>query len=148
MEVDSRLIVAAPVTDAPNDKQQLVPTVQAIAPVVGSVETVLADSGFYSEEAVRQLEQDVQGQPTGVTVYAAIDKRGHHRTATKAGRAKYKLRQQTVEPVFGIIKSAMGFRRFLMRGLEKVRMEWQLVSVAYNLKRLHTLGAGLRLAAG
>ena len=71
-----------------------------------------------------------------------------HRTATKAGRAKYKLRQQTVEPVFGIIKSAMGFRRIMMRGLEKVRMEWQLVSVAYNLKRLHTLGAGLRLAAG
>ena len=65
-----------------------------------------------------------------------------HRLKTEAGKAKYKLRQQTVEPVFGIIKSVLGFRRFLLRGLEKVALEWELVSLAYNCKRLHRLGAG------
>jgi len=68
-----------------------------------------------------------------------------HRLKTAAGRAKYKLRQQTVEPVFGIIKSVMGFRQFLLRGVERVGLEWQLVCVAYNLKRLRILGAGLKL---
>src|ERR1019366_7739780 len=64
-----------------------------------------------------------------------------HRVATKAGRRRYQQRQQTVEPVFGIIKEAMGFRRFSLRGLAKVRLEWTLVTLAYNLKRLFTLGA-------
>ena len=55
---------------------------------------------------------------------------------------------ETVEPVFGIIKEVMGFRRFLVRGLEKVQLEWTLVCLAYNLKRLHRLGAGAKLVAG
>ena len=59
--------------------------------------------------------------------------------ATKEGRAKYKQRQQTIEPVFGIIKEALGFRRFSMRGQGKVALEWTLVCVAYNLRRLHRL---------
>jgi hypothetical protein len=58
-----------------------------------------------------------------------------HRLQTAVGKAKYKLRQQTVEPVFGIIKSVLGFRQFLLRGKEKVSLEWQLVCTAYNLKR-------------
>jgi len=58
---------------------------------------------------------------------------------SKTGRTKYKLRQQTVEPVFGIVKSVLGFRRFLLRGMEKVSLEWTLVRVAYNLKRLHRM---------
>ena len=62
-----------------------------------------------------------------------------HRTATTAGRALYKQRQQTVEPVFGIIKAALGFRRFLLRGLANAALEWSLVCSAYNLKRLHIL---------
>ena len=69
-----------------------------------------------------------------------------HRTITAAGRARYKLRQQTVEPVFGIIKQAIGFRRFMLRGLEKVSLEWTLVSLSYNLRRLHNLGAVLKTA--
>ena len=69
-----------------------------------------------------------------------------HRLASAAGRKTYKLRQQTVEPVFAILKSVLGFRQFLLRGLEKVQLEWTLVCVAYNLKRLHRLGAGLKLA--
>ena len=70
-----------------------------------------------------------------------------HRLQTAAGKALYKLRQQTVEPVFGIIKSVLGFRQFGLRGRAKVALEWTLVCLAYNLKRLHRLGAGLKLAA-
>jgi transposase len=162
VDTDSRLIVGVRVTDAPNDKQQLVPNVAAIpTKVVGAVKSVLADTGFYSESAV----QTVEGA-SGPVVYAAVEKSSHHRRVsdlearpdpvpppagasvkdqmayrlrTSAGRALYKLRQQTVEPVFGIIKEAMGFRRFQLRGLAKVELEWTLVCVAYNLRRLHRM---------
>jgi len=62
-----------------------------------------------------------------------------HRLKTQAGRARYALRKQTIEPVFGIIKSVMGFRRFSLRGLNKVTGEWTLVCMAWNLKRLAVL---------
>jgi len=62
-----------------------------------------------------------------------------HALKTKAGRAAYALRKQTVEPVFGIIKSVMGFRQFLLRGLENVQNEWTLVCLAWNLKRMAVL---------
>ena len=58
---------------------------------------------------------------------------------TKKGRECYKLRKQTVEPVFGIAKSVLRFRQFLLRGLDKVNIEWDLVALAYNLKRLHKM---------
>ena len=120
-----------------------------------------------------QVESNAEGQPTGTVVLAAIkrDKHGRtvkdlekkddpeppppnapfaermtHRVATKAGRTRYKQRQQTVEPVFGIIKEALGFRRFSMRGLQNASLEWTLVSLAYNLKRLFTIGARLARA--
>ena len=162
VETDSRLIVAAVVTDAPNDKEQLVPTVQAVpSPVQEQVTAVLADNGFYSAPAVAVVEAN-----GGPTVYVAVEKTGHHRSVkdleqqpepppppmdagpveqmrhrlrTKAGRALYRLRQQTVEPVFGIIKEAMGFRRFSLRGLAGADLEWTLVCLAYNLRRLHRL---------
>ena len=164
VEVESRLIVAQRVTDAPNDKEQLVPTVEAIVHAAGSVESVLADSGYYSEKAVETVES--RAEAGGTQVYAAVEKTGHHRSVedlerkedpkepeadasttermrhrmkTQQGREKYKLRQQTVEPVFGIIKSVLGFRRFMLRGLGKVKLEWALVSTAYNLKRLHRM---------
>jgi len=63
-----------------------------------------------------------------------------HRLATEEGRKLYALRKQTVEPVFGIIKEAMGFRRFMLRGIEKAALEWTLVTTAYNIKRLFGLG--------
>ena len=62
-----------------------------------------------------------------------------HKLKTPAGAKLYKLRKQTVEPVFGIIKHCMGFRQFLMRGKEKVTGEWNLVCTAYNLKRIFNL---------
>ena len=168
VEIESRLIVGAPVVNAPNDKEQLAPTFAAIVPEAGPVAEVLIDSGFVSEQAVKQIETASDGQPSGVRVLAAVKREAHgrtvaqlekrddppapppdapwleqmaHRVATKAGRLRYKQRQQTVEPVFGIIKQAMGFRRFSLRGLAKVRLEWTLVTLAYNLKRLFTLGA-------
>ncbi len=170
VEVDSRLVVGERVSQAPNDKQELVPTVATVVAPVESIAAVLVDSGFYSEAAVRAVEQTSAGQSTWTTVYAALEKKGHHRTVsdlekkeepaapapgakwsegmkhrlkTAEGKAKYKLRQQTVEPVFGIIKSVLGFRQFLLRGLEKVGLEWKWVCVAYNLKRLHIMNASL-----
>ena len=175
VEVDSRLIVGDRVSSAPNDKQELVPNLAAIAQPAAPVAAVLIDSGFYSEAAVRVVEQTGLGQPTGTIVYAAVEKREHHRTVsdleqkpepevpgpeatpsqrmnyrlrTPEGRAQYKLRQQTVEPVFGIIKSVLGFRQFLLRGLAKVGLEWRWVCLAYNLKRLHILSAGLTIGTG
>jgi len=164
---EQMLIVGERVSVAPNDKEELVPTVAAISPVVAAeVKAVLADNGFYSEAAVAAVEQQPDGAPTGVTVYAAVEKQSHHKTVadllpqpepaapgpeasakevmahrlkTETGKALYKLRKQTVEPVFGIIKEVMGFRRFLLRGRAKVGLEWTLVCVTYNLKRMFAL---------
>ena len=172
VEVESRLIVGQRVSQAPNDKQELVSTVASIAAVAGGVAAVLTDSGFFSEQAVQQIERTETGEPTGTIVYAPLDKTSHHRSVadlekkaepearptgasvadvmrhrlkTGAGKALYKLRQQTVEPVFGIIKSVLGFRQFLLRGVQKVSLEWGLVCLAYNFRRLHRLGAGANL---
>ena len=172
VETASRLIVGPRVSQAPNDKKELRPNLAAVQRHV-SPATVLLDSGFVSEAAVTAAERDASGQPTGLTVLAALQREPHgrtvaqleqradppapdagapfaermrHRTATTAGRALYNLRQQTVEPVFGIIKAVLGFRRFSLRGLAKVSLEWDLVALAYNLKRLHRLGAALRAA--
>lgn len=163
VDASSRLIVGARVTQAPNDKQQLAPTLGAVCEHVSPAH-VLVDSGFASEAAVTRVERETPGltvlaalirEPHGRTV-AQLEKREdppepapdapfaermRQRTATVAGRALYKLRQQTVEPVFGIIKEAMGFRRFSLRGHEKVSLEWDLVCLAYNVRRLHRLGA-------
>jgi transposase len=173
VEVESRLIVGERVSQSANDKQELVADLQAIPPQVGAVESVLTDSGFYSEQAVRAVEQTAADQPSGTTVYAAMERKNHHRSvadlekkeepaapligasrsavmkhrlATARGKEKYKLRQQTVEPVFGIIKSVLGFRQFMLRGWEKVQLEWTLVCAAYNLKRLHRMSLAKKVA--
>jgi hypothetical protein len=143
------------VSDAPNDKQELVANVAARSPVVaGDVHAVLVDRGFYSAAAVQAVEQKSDGTPGGLTVSAAVAKPAHHQTVaadaspmekmahrlqTRAGKALYKLRKQTVEPVFGIIKPGLGCRQFLWRGRVKVSLEWLLVCVSYNFKRLFTL---------
>jgi hypothetical protein len=83
VEIESRLIVAAPVCDAPNDKEQLAPTFAAIEPAAGPVAGVLIDSGFVSEKAVKQIECDADGQPTGVRVLAAVKRDPHGRTVAQ-----------------------------------------------------------------
>ena len=157
----SLLVLGAYVTDAANDKQQLVPAVQSVVAEVREVTAVLADTGYFSEKAVAVVEGG-----NGPTAYVAVEKTGHHRTVadllappepetptsgptdreamrhrlrTATGRAAYKKRKETVEPVFGIIKSVMGFRRFLLRGMRKVALEWSLVTLAYNFRRLARL---------
>jgi hypothetical protein len=162
----SLLILGAHVTDAPNDKEQLIPTLQSVDPAAREITEALADTGYFSEVAVTEVEAD-----GGPTVYAAVEKSGHHRSVsdllekvepplppvtatatekmrqrlkTAAGKAKYALRKQTVEPVFGIIKSVMKFRQFLLRGRAKVSLEWTLVALAYNFKRLARLVQRMR----
>jgi len=169
VEVDTMLVVGGHVADAPNDKQQLEPALADVSPGVGNVTAVLADSGYYSAAAVAAVENGGEGP----TVYAATKRHPHgrsdeqlekrsdppppppgapvsevmaHRLDTESGKQLYGLRKQTVEPVFGIIKEAMGFRRFLMRGLENVDLEWTLVTTSYNLKRLFNLGMRIKEA--
>ena len=174
VETESMLIVGQQVSQAPNDKEQLAPTLASIPAELGRPESVLVDSGFYSEAAVRTTEATGNGTSTGTTVYAAQGRQSHHRRVSdlevqpeplalptgasvaevmahrlkgSVGRQLYRLRKQTVEPVFGIIKEVLGFRRFLLRGREKVSLEWTLISLAWNFKRLAVLGMRAKLAA-
>jgi hypothetical protein len=78
-------------------------------------------------------------EPVPLPPTATASERMHQRVTSPAGRALYRLRMQTIEPVFGIIKAAMGFRRFSLRGLPKVSLEWNLVCLTYNLRRLFIL---------
>jgi len=164
VDTETYLIVGQLVTDAPNDKQQLNPVLESIPAEVAEPENVLSDTGYYSEDAVRNAEAD-----DGPTVYCAMAKSGHHvsvadlekqpiavppppgapmkeqmahRLKTPEGKALYKQRKQTVEPVFGIIKEVLGFRRFSMRGKKKAETEWCLVCLSYNLKKIFTLSQG------
>jgi hypothetical protein len=166
-----QIIVACDVTDAPNDKQQAAPMGQAILETLaqadiaprrndaGEVQAIPAtlDSGYYSEAATQALEA------LGFEPYIAPARQRHHapepdtleaaataqeRMAAKvrspAGRALYSRRKVIVEPVFGQIKEARGFRRFLLRGLDKVRGEWRVVCLGHNLLKLWRYGSALR----
>jgi transposase len=159
----SLLVVANDVVQASNDKQQVAPmleTLDTLPEELGAVETLLADTGYFSEANVQACvaaEIDpliamgrqphhpplaerfapVPPPPDDPTPLAAMA----HRLKTPEGRQLYALRKHTPEPVFGIIKSALGFRQFLLRGLDNVRGEWNLVTMAYNVKRLFALAA-------
>ena len=125
---------------------------------LGRPKAVVADTGFYSAKNVQACEAH------GIDPFIAVKREQHHpapterftepgalpaeatpaqamahKLKTKAGRALYALRKQTVEPVFGIIKSVLGFRQFSLRGLKKVTGEWTLVCLAWNLKRMAVL---------
>ena len=170
----SMLLLGGYVTQNGNDKGELELVVGSVSEEVREVETVSADSGFYSETAVKAVEKkEVDGKQVGPDVYCAVGKIKHGRSIedlkkkppmgrppdnmtqrekmirklkTKKGKSIYKKRKETVEPVFGIIKSVMGFRQFMLRGLGKVNTEWALVRVAYNFKRLHNLLNGNSLS--
>ena len=160
----SMLIVGQYVTAHANDKQELPVAAASVDPAIREVDTVCADTGYFCEKAVLEVEDD-----DGPMVYCAVEKQSHHRTVedllkkaepvpppddapvkekmafrlkTQAGRTVYKKRKETVEPVFGIIKTILGFRGFLLRGLDKVSIEWDLITAAYNFKRLHKLCGG------
>ena len=157
----SMLVVAIDVAQAPNDKQQLEPMlgkIEALPEELGEAETLLADTGYFSAGNVEACEK------AGVKPLIAMGRQPHHppleerfeptapapknptpvegmahRLKTPEGRDLYALRKQTPEPVFGIIKSVLGFRQFSMRGLEKVHGEWSLVTMAWNMKRMFVL---------
>jgi len=161
VDTDSLLVVAPNVTQACNDKEQVLPMLDRIAAlpkVLGQAKRLLADTGYYSAGNVQACEAQ------GIEAFIAVNRDQHHpgpldrftepatlpaeatpaqvmghKLKTQLGRALYALRKQTVEPVFGIIKSVLGFRQFSLRGLSKVTGEWTLVCLAWNLKRMAVL---------
>jgi transposase len=156
------LIVSQYVTQHVNDKKELIPMLEKLLELpeeLGRIEQLIADNGYFSEANIQACERkevdafiaagrekhhlDVFerfSEPTALAPAASTGEKMRHKLRTRAGRAIYALRKQVVEPVFGIIKEIMGFRRFHLRGFPSAQGEWSLVSIAYNLKRLHQLG--------
>jgi len=158
---DSLLVVAAQVVQAANDKQQVEPMlkrIEALPSDLGKPSTLLADNGYFSEANValcaaaqidpmialgRQshhpsLSERFAKAPPAPENPAPLEAMSH-RLQTPEGKRLYALRKQIPEPVFGIIKSVMGFRQFLLRGLEGAQGEWSLVTMAWNMKRMYAL---------
>jgi len=155
----SLLIVANTLSNHPTDQAEALPTVEAIPAQLGTPAAAALDNGYWSEENVTGLTM------RGIDPYIATGREPHHqpwtaflaqqpqplpadaspiqlmayKLRTEIGKAIYRLRKSTVEPVIGIIKEVLGFRQFSLRGLPAVTGEWMLVCLAYNLKRLHTL---------
>jgi hypothetical protein len=157
----SLLVIATDVVQAPNDKQQIEPMLEKLAALpeqLGQPDTLLADSGYFSEANV------VACAAANIEPMIVSGRQPHHpswqerfakappapenptpveamvwRLRTPQGKQLYALRKQTPEPVFGIIKSVLGFRQFLLRSLDKVRGEWSLVTMSWNIKRLYAL---------
>jgi hypothetical protein len=156
----SQLILGARVSNCASDRNELVADIEAIPDELGTPETILADNGYANGDEVAALAG--RGIEALVATAAQGRRRRHDfrpakaetpakepkaewlqvmaaKLASEEGRALYRLRQQTVEPVFGIIKAVLGFTGFSLRGLDKVAGEWDLVALAYNCKRLHKL---------
>jgi hypothetical protein len=154
------LIVGQSVTEATNDKKQLIPMVELIEQQSGQrPETILADNGYCSEQNLEHLESaDEPERKIEGFIATGKQKHGEHRLPaqrgpmpkgatrvdrmkrklkTKVGKAVYAARKCVVEPVFGQIKQARGFRQFLLRGKEKVKGEWALLCLTHNVLRLH-----------
>jgi transposase len=161
----SMLIVAAEVTQAANDKGQLLPMVQKLQELpkeLGRTKRILADSGYLSQNNVEQCaaaniepliatgrtphhqswKKRFAAAPNSPPESATPLQKMEYRLKTPKGRKLYALRKQTPEPVFGIIKSVMGYRQCLLRGLESVKGEWNLVSLSWNIKRMFALQLG------
>jgi DDE family transposase len=157
VEPDFQLIVGQSVTQAVNDKQQLVPSVEAIGQQAGQKpQEVLTDSGYCSDSNLKYLEKKKiegfvatdresyrdrqQPGPRGPLPQGAtrVD-RMRRKLQTKAGAAIYATRKTVVEPVFGQIKQARGFRQFLLRGLRKAQGEWALICLTHNILKLYRL---------
>lgn len=159
VEHDSRLIIHQHVTQNGNDKQEIQPTLQWFTQYPElKPPSLLADAGYFSEANVKLCEEK------NITPYISFGKEKHnqpleerfkeadplpnnptsiekmkHRLQTQEGKEIYAQRKSTVEPVFGVIKHIMGFRQFMLRGFEKAKGEWNLMCIAYNLKRLHIM---------
>src|SRR5260370_10848408 len=158
----SMLVVATEVTQAANDKEQLVPMIekiQALPKELGRAKRILADSGYLSQANVEHCarakiepliamgrcrhhiswKQRFAAAPKTPPESATPMQKMAHRLKTTQGRKLDALRKQKPEPVFGIIKSVMGYRQSLLRGLENVRGEWNLVTMSWNIKRMFAM---------
>lgn len=159
VDQQSLLILAPALSNHPNDKQEAQPTLEAISPKLGKPKAAALDNGYFSAANI-EIFEDHQ-----VEVYIATGREPHHKDwrtffqelpeppaenaspkvkmayklQTEIGRAIYRLRKCTVEPVIGIIKEVLGFRQFSLRGLKAAAGEWCLVCLAFNLKRMNTL---------
>jgi len=162
VDQESLLIVATALSNHPNDKQEAEPTLEALPPQLGQPPAGALDNGYWSEANLEAFEA------RGIEPYIATGRQAHHRSwqtffaeaplpppedaspvvkmayklQTEVGKAIYRLRKCTVEPVIGIIKEVLGFRQFSLRGLATAAGEWCLVCLAFNLKRLHVLMVG------
>jgi transposase len=158
VDTESMLVVAIDMAQAATDKQQIEPMLKVLVGLpesLGRVKHLLADNGYFSAANVERCVaanivpllaagrdghhphwEDRFTEPPPLAEPASAVDRMKHRLKTLQGRKRYGLRKQTVEPVFGIIKSVMRFRQFLLRGLAAVRGEWSLVTMAWNIKRM------------
>ena len=165
---DSLLVVGCRVTDHANDKQEAIPTLDAIPEAVGKPASASLDNGYFSEGNIEHIEA------REVEPYIATGREGHakscqayfaqapdtppddasakekmaYKLKTEVGKAIYRLRKCTVEPVLGIIQEVLGFRQFLLRGMAVVAGEWTLVCLGFNLKRMHRLHEGTGVSNG
>lgn len=153
------LAVGHHVTQHANDKRELHEAIDRIDASYGVPETLLADAGYFSKENVENAPPEIDlyispgriphndwlderlapHAPEAPAPTATTAEKMRHKLRSEKGKATYRLRKMTVEPVFGIIKQALGFRQFLLRGLEKTQGEWGLVCLGYNLKRIYNL---------
>lgn len=159
VEQDSFLIVSNTLSNHPNDYAEMEPTLDAVPSELGAPEAAAMDNGYFSEGNVMACEE------RDIEPYIATGREPHHRSwkdyfaelpapppedasptvkmayrlRTEIGKAIYRLRKCTAEPVIGIIKEVLGFRQFSLRGLTAAAGEWCLVCLAFNLKRLHVL---------
>ena len=163
LDAETMLVVATRLTQAPNDKEQVLPMLELLSQPslpagAGTIATLIADTGYCSQANIKACEaagiepliavarqahhpdwRERFSEPQPLSPDASVVETMAHKLKTKAGRTRYALRKQTVEPVFGIIKSVMGFRQFLLRGIDQARAEWSLVCMAWNLKRMAVL---------
>ena len=162
VDQDCRLIVGHTLSNHATDREEAIPTVDAIPAEVGKPKAAALDNGYWSPTNVEELER------RGIEPYIATGRDSHYQSwqerfaqqpeppgeeaslivkmayklKTVIGKQIYGLRKSTVEPVIGIIKETLGFRQFSLRGLLAAAGEWCLVCLAYNLKRLHILMTG------
>lgn len=163
VDMDSYLILAGHLSQASNDKNQLKPALEALEKLpqkLGSPRRIAADAGYFSEDNVKlackhKLEPYLSAsrsehhpnwkeyitQPDPPPEDAGLVQQMKWRLQTKQGKAFYAKRKSTIEPVFGVLKQVLGFRQFLLRGLQRASGEWKLLQCAYNLKKMHVLAS-------
>lgn len=158
VDAETQIIVAANLTQQSNDKKQLVPMLEQVRENLGKLpEKASADAGYFSEANLTDEKLagvDLYVPPNrekhGAKVEvangpapeeASVKEKMQHKLKTTEGRDVYKMRKAIVEPVFGQIKEARGFRRFSFRGLENVKAEWALICLTHNLLKLFRSGA-------